>query len=64
MRFGYAKNPLSNVLSARGNIAQFFPIIQSSTSNHVVDCSKRPLRMIQMTVQHPWDYNSLEFLRC
>ena len=36
----------------RSNIAEFFPVIEPTASDYVVDCCKCPFRMIQMTVQH------------
>ena len=52
VRFGNPKDPLSDILAIRGSIAKLLPVIEPTASDYVVDCSKCPLKMIQMTVQH------------
>src|ERR1041385_661798 len=52
VRFGHSKNPLADVRARRGDITQFFPVIEPTTSDHVVDRGERPVGMIQVTVQH------------
>ncbi|HJS23485.1 MAG TPA: hypothetical protein VJ751_03880 [Pyrinomonadaceae bacterium] len=52
MRLGYPKDPLLDIFAALGCVTKLLPVIKPPASNYVVDCSKCPLRMIQMTVQH------------
>jgi len=52
MRFGYYKNPLSDLCPVVGSITKLFPVIEPTASDYVVYCSKCKLRMIEMTVQH------------
>jgi len=59
VRFGHSKNTLLDVRATRGCIAKFFPVTKPAASNHVVYCSKGPLIMVQVTVQHAIDYSSL-----
>ena len=35
-----------DVTAVRSSIAEFFPVIQPTASDYVVDCCKCPLRMI------------------
>lgn len=50
--FGHSQNSFLDVGPVRGRIAKLLPVIKPTASDHVVDCGKCPVGMIQMTVQH------------
>ena len=61
VRFDYSKDPLTNIRAGRGDIGQFFPVINPAASDYVVDCGEGPVRVIQMPMQHSArNYTSLE----
>jgi len=50
--FGYSKDLLSDFRSARGSVAKLFPVVKPAARDDVVNCGKRPVGVIQVTVQH------------
>ncbi|HKG80635.1 MAG TPA: hypothetical protein VKA78_14470 [Pyrinomonadaceae bacterium] len=52
VRFGYPKDPLTQIRAASGSITKLLPVLKPAASDYVVDGCKCPLGMIQMTVQH------------
>ena len=52
VRLGHAKDPLSELRESRGSVAKLLPVVEPAAGDAIVDCRKRPVRMVQVTVQH------------
>ena len=52
MRSDYAHDPLLDRGPTLRRVTEFLPVIKLTANDDVVDRCKRPLRVIQMTVQH------------
>jgi hypothetical protein len=52
VRFGHAKDAVSDFFAVRGSVPKLLPVVQTSASDYVVYRCQCQLGMIQMTVQH------------